>query len=49
MEDINILTIKFFWPWDRCALGWETLQADEEFDYNTFVIFFFFITLELNF
>ena len=49
MEDIDLLTIKFFWPWDRLALGWEVLMADEEYDYDTFVIFLFFITLEFNF
>lgn len=42
------LLIVFHWPHDRCALGWESIRADEEYDYNTFKLYLVIVTLTLN-
>lgn len=46
---MNIITIKFHWPHDRFALGWEMIDADEEFPYRTVTLFLLFITIDINF
>tara|TARA_R110000803_G_scaffold44543_1_gene94237 strand:+ start:1216 stop:1362 length:147 start_codon:yes stop_codon:yes gene_type:complete len=42
------LEIAFHWPHDRFALGWEFINADKEFNYTTFKLYLFFITVTLD-
>lgn len=43
------LTLKFHWPHDRFALGWEVFYPDEEFETTEFILFLGIITLEFEF
>lgn len=43
------LTIKFHFPHDRCALGWEIYYPDEEYDTHVINLFLLIITLEIEF
>jgi hypothetical protein len=43
------LIISLHYPHDRFALGFETLHADEEYEYNTFRLYLLFCTLDFNF
>jgi len=46
---ITRILIKFHWPHDRFALGWETIAADEEFPYHTVTLYLLFMTIDFNF
>lgn len=43
------LLISIHWPHDRFALGWQTIKATEEDDYNTITIFLLVLSLTLDF
>jgi hypothetical protein len=43
------VTIKFHWPHDRFALGWEIFYPDAEFETTEVVLFLGIMTLELEF
>lgn len=43
------LTLKFHWPHDRFALGWEVFYPDEEFETTEFILFLGIVTIELEF
>jgi hypothetical protein len=43
------LKIEFHWPHHRFALGWDYISADEEYDYSTSRLYFFFITFTLDY
>jgi hypothetical protein len=43
------ITLKFHWPHDRFALGWEVFYADEEFETTEFILFLGIVTLEFEF
>jgi hypothetical protein len=43
------LTLKFHWPHDRFALGWEVFYPDEEFETTEFILFLGIVTVELEF
>tara|TARA_R110000744_G_scaffold279402_1_gene391654 strand:+ start:712 stop:858 length:147 start_codon:yes stop_codon:yes gene_type:complete len=42
------LEIAFHWPHDRFLAGWEFINADEEYDYNTFKLYLFIVTFTLD-
>tara|TARA_R110000764_G_scaffold10226_1_gene31554 strand:+ start:1472 stop:1618 length:147 start_codon:yes stop_codon:yes gene_type:complete len=48
MKD-SVLEIAFHWPHNRFLLGWEYMNADADYDYNTIKIYLFFITLTIDF
>jgi hypothetical protein len=43
------ITLKFHWPHDRFALGWEVFYPDEEFETTEFILFLGIVTLEFEF
>ena len=43
------ITIKFHWPHDRFALGWEIFYPDSEYETAEVVIFLGIMTLEIEF
>ena len=43
------LEIAFHWPHDRFALGWEFINADEEFDYITIKVYLLVATCTLDY
>lgn len=43
------ITIKFHWPHDRFALGWEIFYPDAEYETTEVVIFVGIMTLEIEF
>ena len=43
------LEIKLHYPHDRFMLGWEFLQATEEYNYRTIKLYLFIVTLTLDF
>lgn len=43
------LEIAFHYPHNRFALGWEFINADKEYNYNTIKIYLFIATLTLDF
>lgn len=43
------IALKFHWPHDRLALGWEVFYPDEEFETTEFILFLGIITLEFEF
>ncbi len=42
------LEFALHWPHDRFAIGWEFVEKDDEYAYNTFKIFLFIITITYN-
>lgn len=44
-----MIKIMFHWPHHRFAFGWEQIFADEEFDYNTFTLYFFVLTITIDY
>ena len=42
------LEIAFHWPHDRFALGWELINATKKYNYTTFKVYLFFVTLTLD-
>ncbi len=47
-EQVPILEIMFHLPHDRCALGWDWMRPDDEYDYNTVKLYLIFLTLTFN-
>ena len=43
------LKIAFHYPHNRFALGWEFIDADKEYNYNTIKVYLFIATLTLDF
>ena len=43
------LVISLHFPHDRFALGFETLRADEEYQFNTFRLYLLICTIDFNF
>jgi len=41
--------IKFHFPHDRFALGWEYIAADEIDNYHTITLYLFVITIDFNY
>ena len=42
------LEIAFHWPHDRLALGWDIIKPDEKYNYWTFKVYLFVVTITLN-
>jgi hypothetical protein len=42
------LEIAFHWPHDRLALGWEVMYADEQYNFDTYVLFVGIMTITLD-
>lgn len=43
------ITIKFHWPHDRFAVGWEIFYPDAEYETTEVVIFLGIMTFEIEF
>lgn len=43
------LTIETHWPHDRCAIGWEYVAPNEDFEYTTIKLYLILITLTLDY
>lgn len=43
------ITIKFHWPHDRFAIGWEIFYPDAEYETTEVIIFLGIMTLEIEF
>ncbi len=43
------LEIALHWPHQRLALGWEIINPDEQFDYQTIRIYLLILTVTLDF
>lgn len=43
------LEMAFHYPHDRFLLGWDYIQSDKEFNYNTVRLYLFIVTFTLNF
>ncbi len=43
------LSIALHFPHNRFALGWEFINADKEYNYNTIKLYLFIATLTLDF
>ena len=43
------LELGFHWPHDRCALGWEFMQPDNEHNYYTAKFYLLVVTITLDF
>ena len=43
------LEMAFHYPHDRFLLGWDYIQFDKEFNYNTVRLYLFIVTFTLNF
>ena len=41
--------IKFHYPHDRFALGWEYIAPNEEYQYSTITLYLLIITLDFNY
>lgn len=42
------LEIAIHWPHDRLALGWDIVRPDDLYDYYTFRLYLFVLTITLN-
>ena len=43
------INIKFHYPHDRLALGWEYIAPNEEYQYSTITLYLLIITLDFNY
>jgi hypothetical protein len=43
------LTIAFYWPHHRFAIGWDDIAPDEQYDYHTTILYLGFVTITYNY
>lgn len=42
------LEIAFHWPHNRFAFGWDIIMPDEKYNYSTFRLYLFVVTITLD-